>query len=275
MSSPVKVVRVNGRAVDPDTPALRLDDPLARAGDGLIETMRARNHPVFRLDQHLERLHGSARALSMSGLPGDDRIRAELDAILAAAGPGDLQIRLAVSSAPTLWVEAQSTEPLPVEPRALTAITMPGSWRPELFTAQHKTSSRALWSWAERRARETGADTALLLDEQGRMGEATTASVFVRTPRAVLTAPVRGLLRGVGRGVMMELVPDVVERAATREEWETAEEIVLVSALRGVSAVTSVDGEPIGTGRPGPMARGQQAAYRLVVEAATGGPGLS
>ena len=86
MSSPVKVVRVNGRAVDPDTPALRLDDPLARAGDGLIETMRARNHRVFRLDQHLERLHGSARALSMSGLPGDDRIRAELDAILADVG---------------------------------------------------------------------------------------------------------------------------------------------------------------------------------------------
>ena len=266
----MRVVRVNGRRVAPDEAALSVDDPLARAGDGLIETMRARNGVVFRLDRHLARLAESARDLDMPGLPAEAEIRREIGEAVAAAGRGDLRVRVAVSAAPTLWVEADAVEPLGMEPATATAITMPGSWRPDLFTAQHKTASRAMWSWADRKAREARVDAALLLDDDGRMGESTTASVFVRTSDGeVLTAPARGLLPGVGREVMMSLIPGIRERAAEREEWTTAQEVVLVSALRGVVAVTSIDGRPVGDGRPGPMARGQQSALKLILEQET------
>jgi len=156
-----------------------------------------------------------------------------------------------------------------MEPDTASAITMPGSWRPDLITAEHKTASRAMWSWADRRAREAGADAALLLDTEGRMGEATTASVFVRVDGRVLTAPAKGLLPGVGREVMLELIPGVEERAAEEPEWRRAQEIVLVSALRGVVSVTSVDGTRVGDGHPGPMARGQESAFKLLVESET------
>lgn len=266
----MRVVRVNGREVGAGEAALSVDDPLARAGDGLIETMRARNGRVFRLERHLTRLAGSARALDFRGLPSADEIRAEVAAAVAAAGPGDLRVRVAVSEAPTLWVEASPVEPLGMEPGTATAITMPGSWRPDLFTAQHKTASRAMWSWADRKAAEARVDAALLLDDDGRMGEATTASVFVRTADGeILTAPVKGLLPGVGREVMLEFIPGVRERAAERAEWTNATEVVLVSALRGVVAVTSIDGRPVGDGRPGPVARGQQSAFMALVDQET------
>ncbi len=265
----MRVVRVNGRSVAPDAAALSVDDPLARAGDGLIETMRARNGTVFRLDRHLARLARSAEELEMRGLPAEDAIRAEVAEAVAAAGRGDLRVRVAVSAAPTIWVEAEEVAPLRMEPGRVTAITLPGGWRPDLMTARHKTASRAMWAWADRRAAEARAGAALLLDDDGRMGEATTASVFVRAGGEVLTAPARGLLPGVGREVMMSLIPGVRERAAERAEWTAADEIVLVSALRGVVAVTSVDGRPVGDGMPGPMARGQQSAFVLILEAET------
>jgi len=266
----MRVVRVNGREVGAGEAALSVDDPLARSGDGLIETMRARNGAVFRLERHLARLAESARALEFRGLPSTDQIRAEVGAAVAAAGRGDLRVRVAVSEAPTLWVEAGPVAALTMEPGTATAITMPGSWRPDLFTAQHKTASRAMWSWADRRAAEAGVDAALLLDDDGRMGEATTASVFVRTAGGeVLTAPVRGLLPGVGREVMLEFIPGVRERAAERAEWTGASEVVLVSALHGVVAVTSIDGRPVGDGKPGPLARGQQSAFKALVEEET------
>lgn len=268
----MRVVRVNGREVGAGEAALSVDDPLARAGDGLIETMRARNGVVFRLDRHLARLAGSARALAFRGLPGTDEIRAEVAAAVAAAGSGDLRVRVAVSEAPTLWVEAATADPLGMEPAAVSAVTLPGGWRPDLFTAEHKTASRAMWSWADRRAAEARAGAALLLDGDGRMGEATTASVFVRTADGeVLTAPVAGLLPGVGREVMLQLVPAARERAAERAEWANAAEVVLVSALRGVVAVTTIDGRSVGDGRPGPMARGQHSAFAELVRQETGG----
>lgn len=268
----MRVVRVNGREVGAGEAALSVDDPLARAGDGLIETMRARDGVVFRLDRHLARLQSSARALEFRGLPSAGEIREEVAAAVAAAGRGDLRVRVAVSEAPTLWVEAAPVAPLGMEPARATAITMPGSWRPDLFTAQHKTASRAMWSWADRRAAEARVDTALLLDDDGRMGEATTASVFVRTAGGeVLTAPVKGLLPGVGREVMLEFIPGVRERAAERGEWANAAEVVLVSALRGVVAVTSIDGRPVGDGAPGPMARGQHSAFAELVRRETAG----
>jgi branched-chain amino acid aminotransferase len=265
----VRVVRLNGREVDAAAPALTPDDPLARAGDGLIETMRARHGVVFRLDRHLARMAASAAALGLTGLPSAEAVRHEVARAVAAAGGGDLRVRVAVSAAPTIWVEAAAEEPLPVSPPAVAAVTVPGGWQPGLAVAEHKTASRAGWAWADRRAAAAGAGAALLLDDAGRMGEATAAAVFVRTGGRVLTAPVTGLLPGIGREVMLGFIPGVEQRAAGRAEWESAEEVVLVSALRGVVAVTGIDGRPVGTGRPGSMARGQAAAYRELVERET------
>ncbi|MFN8109122.1 MAG: aminotransferase class IV [Thermoleophilia bacterium] len=267
----MRIVRINGRNVDPAQPALHVDDPLTRAGDGLIETMRARRGVVFRLERHLERLDSSAQALRLAGLPRPEAIRAEIAAAVAEAGEGDLRVRVAVSTAPTLWVEAESVPPLPMDPSTATAITVPGAWRPDLFTAEHKTASRAMWAWADRLAEDAGADAALLLDPAGRMGEATRASVFVRTADEVRTAPAQGLRAGVGREVMLEFIPTVVQRAAEAPEWRTAEEVVMVSALHGVVAVTRIDGIDVAGGSPGALAKGQQSAFRALVDEETGG----
>jgi len=113
-----------------------------------------------------------------------------------------------------------------------------------------------------------GADIALGTDAEGRLGEASRASVFVVAGGLVQTAPVAGLLPGIGRAVVLELAGGVLEDAAPAERWRRAQEIFVVSALRGVTGVAMIDGVPVGDGAPGPVTRRLAAAYRQCVLAA-------
>jgi branched-chain amino acid aminotransferase len=260
----MRVIWLDGGLVGPDEARLSVEDPIARFGDGLFETMRARAGVIFRRDRHLARLRASAKTLGLRGLPAPAEIDRALDAVLVAAGPGDVRIRLTVGTRPTLLVEAEATSEPTSEPGRLTAVTVPGGWLPDQALAEHKTLSYAGYRWAQRQAEAAGADHALLLDAAGRMGEAAYASVMVALPRlrAVLTAPVHGILPGIGRELFLEMVPATEVRAAERVEWEAASEILVVNALRGVSSIVSVDGRTVGDGKPGPLARANAAAYR-------------
>ena len=81
---------------------------------------------------------------------------------------------------------------------------------------------------AQRRAEAAGADHALLLDADGRLGEAALANVIVATGAGAFTAPARGLLAGVARAVAMEAggvreqeLPEAVWRGPARSSSPT------------------------------------------------------
>ncbi|HTI34071.1 MAG TPA: hypothetical protein VL422_10380, partial [Miltoncostaea sp.] len=75
----------------------------------------------------------------------------------------------------------------------------------------------------------------------------------------VVTAPADGLLPGIARAICLPAV-GARERAAEEAEWRAAREIVVVNALRGAAAITSVDGVRVGDGAPGPLAHALAAA---------------
>lgn len=247
------VVLVNGSPAGPG-PGVPLDDPLVRAGDGLIETMRARGGVVRFRDRHLGRLARSAAALGYAKVDAAV-VEADVEAALAASGDGDLRVRVCVSASGWRWVEAVPCPPPSPAPAPVAAVTVPGAWMPGWWMAEHKTASRAHIAHAGRQVRSAGVATALLLDGSGRLGEALYAAVFAVVDGEVLTAQVRGILPGVGRAVLLEAMPEVVERAPMREEWARAGEVFTVSAFAGVEAVTSIDGVDVGQGTPGQVAR--------------------
>jgi branched-subunit amino acid aminotransferase/4-amino-4-deoxychorismate lyase len=101
------------------------------------------------------------------------------------------------------------------------------------------------------------------------MGESSRASVFVAADGSLRTAPVEGLLPGIGRRAIMQLAGVGVEEAADPATWHRADEIFVVSALGGVNAVTVIDGAPVGRGVVGPRTRDLAAQYRAMVDAVT------
>jgi branched-subunit amino acid aminotransferase/4-amino-4-deoxychorismate lyase len=262
MTPPDRVVRLDGRPVA--EAVFDGDDPLVRAGDGLVETMRAHRGVVAWADAHLGRLARSAEVLAIPAPPPETLAR-EVDAALAAAAGDDHRVRLCVTGAGRVWVEVAPLAPPAPVPRALRAVTLRGAWAPGAWIAEHKTTSRALWAWAGRRAAAAGADDALLLDADARMGESVTANVVVvDAGGSRLTAPARGLLPGVGRAWLLGETA-VTERAATAREWRRAREVLLVGALRGVDAVVEIDGAPVGEAVPGPVARDLAARWHAAV----------
>lgn len=264
----MRVVRVDGRTVAPGDAAVTAEDPLTRSGDALIETMRAVDGGIPLLERHLARMEASAAALGMAeAIPSMAVVREELGTVVAQAGPGDLRVRVCVSPRPTLWVEAEPVPPLPAEPPVVSAVSVTGAWCPGLRAAEHKTAGRAGWAAIERRAAAAGVDAAVVLDERGRLGEASTANLMVHLDAEWVTAPATGLLPGIGRAVVLEAVPGVVERAATRAEWTAAREIVLVGAFSGARAVGVLDGRLVGGGTPGELARACHGALREALRA--------
>ncbi|HET6690412.1 MAG TPA: aminotransferase class IV [Miltoncostaeaceae bacterium] len=260
---------LDGRLVAPDDARLSADDPGVRWGLGLFETMRASGGRVPLLDRHLHRLAASAAALGLAGVPDEAAVRDAVAATLSAHGGASARVRLTVTPRPTLLVEAT---PLPADvrpgvPGRAAAVSLPGAWAPGNRIAEHKTLSYAAWRVAQSRAEAAGAGHALLLDGDGRLGEAAVANVFCAlADGVVVTAPADGLLPGIARAICLGAA-DAAERAPEADEWRAAREIVAVNALRGAVAITAVDGATVGDGAPGPLASALAAA---LAEAAGG-----
>jgi branched-subunit amino acid aminotransferase/4-amino-4-deoxychorismate lyase len=93
---------------------------------------------------------------------------------------------------------------------------------------------------AKKAAQRVGAQDALLVSPEGLLGETTSANVFIVLPGgAVVTPPVRGIVPGVVRAWVLER-GGATERAVTLEDLETAQEIFLTTAGRGVVPVSGV-----------------------------------
>jgi len=264
----MRVVRIDGRewrgAAVPDAAELA-----ARVGPGLIETMRARQGRVAHRELHIARLAASTSACGYREAADPAQVAAALDAVVGGGGAGDLMVRVVAGSSGAVLVESRPVAPLPVLPVAATARVLPGLWDPEAVMDEHKRTERAKWEAAE--AVLGDVDVAVAADSWGRLGEASRASVFVVRDGIIRTAPVAGILPGVGRRVILQISGDIVEHAPESELWRAADEIFVVSALRGVTAIVAVDAHQVGDGAPGPVTVRLGTAFRGRVMAETGG----
>lgn len=243
------VVWLDGGFVDRDAATFSIDDPGALFGEGLRETMRATDGVVPWLQRHLSRLRRSADALHLA-VPDVADVREAIMRVASALGSGTGRVTAIVTTKPTILVTGV---PVELDPAAtLTAVALPGTWFPGNRLAEHKTLSFLTWRDASRRAALAGADTALLLDRDGNLGEAALANVFCVVGGRILTAPVDGILPGVTRDVVLERC--AVEEAIVPERvWRHADEMFVTSAVRHVVPIVRVDGRPVGTGLVGPV----------------------
>lgn len=256
----MRVVRLDGQMWSgAGAPARGARD--AHVGPGLIETMRAAGGRIAFRDLHMARLGASLAACGFSDAVAPEVIAAALDEVIGAAGTGDLLVRLVVGRDGALLVETDDLLPLDTQPPQATAIVQAGLWDPRDTAAGHKLTGRDRWVAAEAAARAAGADVVLAADDAGRLGEASRAAVFVVARGELWTAPLEGILPSVGREVILGLCDRVRMDAPGPEVWRHADEVFVVSALRGVTAIVAIDGTPVGAGLPGPVTTRLCAAF--------------
>ena len=269
----------SGRGVvDPDEPVLHADDEALLRGRAAFETMRVYGGRPFRLDEHLERLAGSAARIGLEPLDGAE-LRALAEAALARAGEREAVLRL-------LWTPGREggtpvalalVSSLPPHfdgwrERGIRLISLLGvkAEAPWLLGGV-KSTSYAVNMAAEAEAQRRGADDALFVDADGIVLEGPVTNAWWRRGSTLFTPALElGILAGVTRAVLLELAPGlgyaVEEGTFPLADMAAAEEAFTSSSVREILPVVELDGTPLGDGRPGEAARRLQRALREEAE---------
>jgi 4-amino-4-deoxychorismate lyase len=275
----VLAVVAAGPGVVPGTaPGLSPLDLALLRGEAAFETMRVYRGRPFRLGAHLVRLAHSAASLELTLPSGLEELAGRA---LSEAGAADAVLRLICTRGteadlvPTTFAIVTEVPPELEEQRrrGLRVALLTMAVDPLIRTASPwllpgvKTTSYAVNMAAQRAARSKGADDAVFVGLGGELLESPTSNLWWRLGRTLHTPSLElGILAGVTRAALLELAAAagyrVVEGVFTREDLGDAEEAFLSSSTREVMPVVTVDGDPVGDGRPGPAAAALQAALR-------------
>jgi D-alanine transaminase len=106
-----------------------------------------------------------------------------------------------------------------------------------------------------------------ILFRDGKLTEASASNVFVAKAGKLLSPPKSNLiLPGITYDVVVEIAQAVkipLEfRDVTEAEVRAADEVWLTSSSKEILAVTTLDGRPVGDGKPGPLFRKAYAGYQ-------------
>jgi 4-amino-4-deoxychorismate lyase len=238
------------RAVEPATPVLRADDLGVLHGESAFETIRVAGGRPTLLELHLSRLATSAQQLDVVLPSGFDSL-----AHLAADGQGDAVLRLVCTKGPPPVGYALVT-PIPAASlaarqegvRALTltlGITAQQRADAPWLLGGVKTTSYAVNMASLRHARAEGADDAIWISSDGEVLEGATSAVAIVTGGTLITPPASlGILASTTLQAVLDLglVPATLRRIAV-EELRGADEVMLLSSIRGVVPVVELDGE--------------------------------
>jgi D-alanine transaminase len=120
---------------------------------------------------------------------------------------------------------------------------------------------------AKQTAREQGAREAWFVGRDGNVTEGSSSNAWIVTAdgtvvtRAADTAILRGITRDVLIGAIAAQGLRFAERPFTVAEALAAREAFLTSATQIVMPIVRIDGKPVGTGKPGPVARALRQTF--------------
>lgn len=262
MTEPVLALLADGpRLVDPASPILRADDLGVARGEAVFETLRiAAGRPAF-LSLHLDRLARSASRVAID-LPAG---WAELARFATAAFPaadGVLRLTCTKGAPGSAPVGFALVTPVPVQTLAarehgVSAVTLTLGVPAAVRSTAHwllggvKSTSYAVNMASLRAAEELGAQEAIWVSSDGLVLEAPTATVAWVSGGRLVTPPAEqvGTLPSTTAHIAFGLSPVPIEiRLGTVEELRHADEVLLLSSVRGVAPVIRLDDRELGIG---------------------------
>lgn len=276
---------VDGTYYDRETAVVSVFDHGLLYGDGVFEGIRAYNGRIFRLDEHLDRLYGSAKAIWLD-IPLS---KAELHAVVTEAyaksrmrdsylrlvvtrGVGDLGLDPRKCLKPTVICIVDTIRLWPAESyeRGLVCLTAatPISHK-ESLSPRIKSLNYLAHILAKIEGIAANVDEVIMLDSAGYIAEASGMNLFAVSDHTLRTPPpYSGILRGVTRDAVLQLGRDagyaVEELPLNRYDLYTADEVFLTGTAAEVVGVSRLDGRIIGSGTAGPVTKDLAARFRAL-----------
>jgi branched-chain amino acid aminotransferase len=278
---PIRVY-IDGAVHPPEEAKVSVLDRGFLYGDSVYETIGTMYGRLFAARDHLDRLERSARRIGLR-VPPRAEIEAAIAQTIAAAGNPETRVRVML----TRGVGKLDLDPASCDDCRLVVIAFPlGPPTPDMFekgvavaiVSVTRNSPRAIdpavksgnylnnvLALGEAR-RTSGAYEAILCADDGSVAEGASSNVFAVVNGEIWTPGSEvGILDGITRAKVIQLArgagTTVVERRIQPGELRGADEAFLTSATRGVLPITTIDGQPVGAGVPGPVTRSLMALY--------------
>ncbi len=269
-------VYINGTLYDKDDAKISVYDHGLLYGDGVFEGIRSYGGKVFRLQEHLDRLWDSAKALWLEIPTSKRQMGRDIERMLQANGIEDGYVRVLVTrgcgtlgldpnqcSDPQVIIIADTISLYPKElyEKGLEIITVstvrnhPAALSPRIKSLNYLNNILA-----KIEGLQAGCIEALMLNHKGEVAECTGDNIFLVRKGRILTPPNEaGILEGITRDAVMTLAReagyDMRESPLTKHDVYIADECFLTGTAAEVVPVVKVDSRTIGDGTPGPITR--------------------
>jgi len=284
---------LGGIVTDPALMVVPLDDHMVHRGHAVFDTAVLADGMLYQLDQHLERFLRSAQ---MARIPPPFPLSALRQIIIdtaaasgrragsvrywLSAGPGGFGLGPAECAGSSFYVIVFGADTYPASyyTGGIKVVTSTVPIKPPFF-ARVKSTNYLPNVLVVIEAKDHGADNGIFIDERGMVAESSNMNVaFVTRERLFRHPPFDSILSGITVQRILHLARRLVEQGELRdirvadvtvEEGRHAAEMMLIGSSIKVEPVIMWDGQPIGDGRPGPIAKKLLDMWHEDVQTAT------
>lgn len=243
-------------------------------GDGIFEGIRLYNGCVFKLEEHLERLEYSAKAIMLE-LPWSrqqlsdavcetcraNNLTSGYIRLVVTRGVGSLGLSIKNCDNPQLIIIADTIQLYPKEfyENGLKIITVPTRrCNPAALPPTVKSLNYLNNILAKIEAQHLGYHEAIMLNDQGFVAECTGDNIFIVHKGELITPSASaGALKGITRDAALSIAEELGipwrEANMTRYDVWIAEELFLTGTAAEIIPIVEVDARTIGSGKPGPI----------------------
>ena len=262
------LIYIDGQLYPREEAKISVFDSLVQGGDGVWEGLRVYNGKIFMLEEHLDRLFDSAKAMAFEGIPSREDVTQAIIKTLEANNMSDgVHIRLTLSRGKKVtsgmnphWNQYGCT------------LIIIAEWKPPVFEEQ----SIRLISSAIRRnspscvdskihhnnlinnilakieANLAGVDDAVMLDLDGFVAETNATNIFFVKKGVVRTPFPTACLPGITRGLVLKVCKEndipCEEANLSIAEMYAADEVFITGTMGEIVPVVEIDGRRFGYG---------------------------
>lgn len=260
------LININGELLPRDEAKISVFDSAVQGGDAVWEGLRIYNGKVFMLDEHLDRMVNSAKAMAFAQIPSKDEIKTEVLKTLKANGMYDeAHIRLTLTRGkkvtsgmsphfnqygPTLIVLAEWKKPV-YDNNGISLIT--SSIRrnpPQCVDSKIHHNNLINNILAKIEANLAGVEDAVMLDVDGFVSETNATNIFFINNGTVKTPFADSCLPGITRANVIKLCEEnnisIKEKRISISEMYTADEVFVTGTMGEITPVLQIDGRKIG-----------------------------
>jgi branched-chain amino acid aminotransferase group I len=276
------LVHVAGQLLPREDAKVSVFDSSVQGGDAVWEGLRIYDGRIFKLDEHLDRLIDSAKAMAFSSIPTRDEVKAAIFETLEANGMRDsAHIRLTLTRGmkttsnmdpkvnqygPCLIVLAEWKQPRFSTSgiRLITSTIRRNT--PQCVDSKIHHNNLINNILAKVEANVAGVDDALMLDIHGFVSETNSTNVFLVKKSEILTPHADACLPGITRKTVIDMARSeglpVIERNISISEVYSADEMLCTGTVGELVPILEVDGRTIGTGQPGCLTERLRELYQ-------------